>query len=81
MIHQYNLLRGLWKSGKVFGVFFLITSCAKKNEVELNVPPSKEKSFEIYNEAVEAMNRGDYLYASKKFSESEIILLEREDAS
>ena len=64
-----------------FLIIFLITSCAKKKEVELNVPPSKEKSFEIYNEAVEAMNRGDYLYASKKFSESEIILLEREDAS
>ena len=64
-----------------FLIIFLITSCAKKKEVELNIPPSKEKSFEIYNEAVEAMNRGDYLYASKKFSESEIILLRMGDAA
>jgi len=54
-------------------VIFLITSCSKK-EPELNIPADKGKSFEIYKEAVEAMNKGDFFYASKKFSEAEGIL-------
>ena len=37
----------------------------------VNTPPKKEKSFETYREAVEAMNLGQYFYASKKFSEAE----------
>ena len=54
-------------------IVFLITSCSKK-ELELNIPPDKEKSFEIYKEAVDLMNKGDFFYASKKFSEAEAIL-------
>ncbi len=57
----------------LFLIIFLFTSCSKK-ELELNTPSSKEKSFEIYKEAVEAMNKGDYFYASKKFSEAELIM-------
>ena len=57
----------------LFLIITLVVSCSKK-EVELNVPAGKEKSFEIYKEAVEAMNRGNYLYASQKFSEAEVIL-------
>ena len=57
----------------LFLIITLVVSCSKK-EVELNVPAGKEKSFEIYKEAVEAMNRGDYFYASQKFSEAEVIL-------
>jgi outer membrane protein assembly factor BamD len=57
-----------------FLILFLLMSCSKK-ELELkNIPADKEKSFEIYKEAVEAMNDGDFLYASKKFSEAEGIL-------
>jgi outer membrane protein assembly factor BamD len=57
-----------------FLILFLLMSCSKK-ELELkNIPADKEKSFEIYKEAVEAMNGGDFLYASKKFSEAEGIL-------
>ena len=33
-----------------------------------------KESFEIYKEAVQAMNDGDILYASRKFSEAEAIL-------
>jgi outer membrane protein assembly factor BamD len=56
-----------------FFVFFLFFSCSKK-EPEINIPPEKDNSFEIYIEAVNAMNKGDYFYASKKFSEAELIL-------
>jgi len=55
-------------------VILLIASCSKKNEIGINIPPAKEESFKIYKEAVSAMNRGDYFYASKKFSEAEAIL-------
>ena len=54
-------------------IVFLITSCSKK-EPELNIPPDKDQSFQIYKEAVDAMYKGDYYYASKKFSEAEPIL-------
>jgi outer membrane protein assembly factor BamD len=57
----------------LFLIIFLATSCSKK-ELELNIPANKEKSFEIYKEAVEAMAKSDYFYASKKFSEAEVIL-------
>jgi len=57
----------------LFLIIFLIISCSKK-EVELNIPPDTEESFKIFEEAVEAMNKGDFFYASKKFSEAEAIL-------
>ena len=56
-----------------FLIFFLVVSCSKK-ALDLNIPPSEEKSFEVYKEAVDAMNAGDFLVASKKFSEAESIL-------
>jgi len=57
----------------LFLIIFLTTSCSKK-EPEVNIPAGKEKSFEVYKEAVKAMEKGDYFYASKKFAEAEIIL-------
>ena len=56
-----------------FFVFFLFFSCSKK-EPEINIPAEKDKSLEIYQEAVDAMNRGDLFFASKKFSEAEPIM-------
>ena len=56
-----------------FFVFFLFFSCSKK-EPEINIPAEKDKSFEIYQKAVDAMNRGDLFFASKKFSEAEPIM-------
>ena len=54
-------------------IFFLIISCSKE-EPELNIPASTDQSFVIYKEAVEAMKKGNYLLASEKFSEAELIL-------
>jgi outer membrane protein assembly factor BamD len=54
-------------------LIFVLVSCSKKEPV-LNIPPEEDKSFEIYKEAVEAMNDGNLFYASKKFSEAETIL-------
>ena len=55
-------------------IIFLITSCSKKEAILTSVPADEDRSFEIYREAVDAMNKGDYFYASKKFSEAESIL-------
>ena len=52
---------------------FLLTACSQKN-LDTNIPADTEKSFEIYKEAVVAMNKNDLFYASKKFSEAESIL-------
>jgi len=54
-------------------IILLTISCSKK-EPDLNIPADKERSFEIYQEALDAMERGDYFFASKRFSEAEPIL-------
>ena len=56
-----------------FLIIFLFTSCSKKEPVVIN-PALKEMSYEVYKEAVDAMNEGKYFIASKKFSEAEVIL-------
>lgn len=56
----------------LFSIFFL-TECAKKGEVEFK-PPDENKSYEIYNEALNALNEGEYFFAAQKFSEAEKIL-------
>ena len=58
----------------LFLIIFLTISCAKDKEVELNIPPDQEQSFEIYKEAVKEMNSGNYLVAATQFSEAEAIL-------
>ena len=58
----------------LFFIIFLVTACSKKKELELNIPPDKERSFEIYKEAIAGMDKGDFFYASKKFAEAESIL-------
>jgi len=65
--------RMLIKITSAFLIIFLLFSCSKK-EPEINIPSSQDKSFEIYKEAVDAMNKGDYFFAAKKFSEAETIL-------
>ena len=56
-----------------FLIVLVITSCSKK-EPEINIPASKDKSFEIYREAIVRMNEGNFFYAAQKFSEAEAIL-------
>ena len=56
-----------------FLILLLSFSCAKK-EVVVEVPSDKERALEIYQEAVDAMENGQLFFASKKFSEAEIIM-------
>ena len=72
--------RMLIKITSAFLIIFLLFSCSKK-EPEINIPSSQDKSFEIYKEAVDAMNKGDYFFASKKFLESELLFPQSEWAA
>ena len=65
----------------LFLIIFLSFSCSKKESLELNIPPVKGESFKIYQEAVNAMESGDYFFASKKFAEAEMILPKIEDSA
>ncbi|MDC0418903.1 outer membrane protein assembly factor BamD [Pelagibacteraceae bacterium] len=55
-------------------ITFLIVSCSKKEPELSNIPADSDKAFDIYREAIELMDRGNFFFASKKFSESEQIL-------
>ena len=60
---------------KLLIVFLLIFSCSKKEE---NLSILKEKNLEsqmieIYNQGMQEFERGDVIYAGKKFSEAELL--------
>ena len=68
---------------KIFYIFFitlLFFSCSKK-EVINNIPDGKEKALQIYQEALEAFEEGQYYYASNKFLEAENILPKINDSA
>jgi outer membrane protein assembly factor BamD len=62
-------------------ILMLNFSCSKKDELNINKPSPEEKAYEVYNEAVENMEKGDWFYASKKFSEAELIMPDLQHAS
>ncbi len=62
-------------SFKLFIIIFLIFSCSKKDD---NVTVLKEKNLEtqmieVYNQGMKEFERGDVIYAGKKFSEAELL--------
>ena len=62
-------------------ILMLNFSCSKKDEWNINKPSPEEKAYEVYNEAVENMEKGDWFYASKNFSEAELIMPNLQHAS
>ena len=59
---------------RIFFTIFLILvsqSCTKDNQ-PIYEPVEKIEPFEVYREGLEAFNRNDYFFASKKFSEAEL---------
>lgn len=68
---------------KLFYLLILVMlnfGCSKEDP-PINKPAKHEKSFEIYKEAVDSLESGDYFYASKKFAEAETILPQIEFAA
>mgnify|MGYP001310451379 CR=1 FL=1 len=61
---------------KIFFILFLflfVTECSKKEEISLK-PPNDKESYEIYADALEQMNKGEFFYAAQRFAEAEKIL-------
>ncbi len=63
----------------IFFTLFL-TNCQKKDELIIN-PPNEDEAYQIYQEAVEAVNDREYFFAAQKFSEAETILPEIEQSA
>ena len=60
-------------------VFLIIFGCSKKDNEVVTV---KEKNLEnqmieIYNEGIKEFEKGDVIYAGKKFSEAELLFLKK----
>lgn len=59
---------------KLFLIFFILIfsySCSKKNEA-IYEPIEKKDSYVLYKEAIDAFDKNDFFFASKKFSEAEL---------
>ncbi len=60
---------------RIFLIFTLIlsfNSCIKKNKDLIYEPIEKINAYDLYKEGMEAFERNDFFYASKKFSEAEL---------
>ena len=44
-------------------IFLFITSCSKKEDISVK-PPDEDKSYEIYKEGLDAMNKGEFFFAN-----------------
>ena len=62
-------------------IFLFLVVALKKHEQAINPPNSDEEAIKIYQEALDGMYKGNFLYASKKFSEAEGMLPEIDWAS
>ena len=61
---------------------FLLFACSKKNNEEIISQPTEEEIIvAIYDEAVDALKKGDAYFASKKFKEVESLLPQTEWAA
>ena len=56
-------------------IFILTISCSKKDEniTTLNKKNLNDQMIEVYNEAMQEFEKGDVIYAGRKFSEAELL--------
>ena len=52
----------------------LTTECKKKDDISIK-PPDEQKSYELYEKAINAMNEGDFFFAANKFKKLKISFL------
>tara|TARA_B100001175_G_C19510010_1_gene643164 strand:- start:1356 stop:2186 length:831 start_codon:yes stop_codon:yes gene_type:complete len=52
----------------------LLFSCTKKEVKDLELPSTKQEAMEVYKDALQSMEDGQYLIASEKFDQSESLL-------
>ena len=56
----------------VFILSFSLLSCSKDKDIEYEINKSKVDPYKLYEEGLNAFDKGDYFYAEKKFSEAEL---------
>ena len=56
-------------------IFIIIIACSKKEEqiTTVNKKSLDDQMIEVYNQAMEEFQKGDVIYAGKKFSEAELL--------
>ena len=60
---------------RIFVILFLIlsfSSCLKKNNESVYEPKKQISAYKLYNEGLDAFNKNDFFFASKKFSDAEL---------
>ena len=62
----------------IFLITLLFFACAKEKEVYS--PSKKQDPYKIYQEGLESFRKNDFFYASKKFSEAELIFSEPDNS-
>ena len=55
----------------IFVLMFCLLSCSKNKDFEYN-PKDQADPYELYQEGLNAFEKGDYFFAEKKFSEAEL---------
>ena len=54
----------------IFVLTFSLLSCSQNKDIEYEINKDKVDPYKLYEEALDAFDKGDYFYAEKKFSES-----------
>ena len=65
----------------MFIYFIAFFSCSKKDKVNVLDQTVQDQGVEVYKQGIQAMEDGDFFYASKLFSEAESNLMNIEIAS
>ena len=61
--------------------FFILSSCSKNKEVSENIIQTdslQDEMVKSYNDGVEALKKGDVVFATKKFNEAEMLFPQSE---
>ena len=56
----------------IFILTFSLLSCSKDKDIEYEINKNKVDPYKLYEEGLNAFEKGDYFYAEKKFSEAEL---------
>ena len=57
----------------IFLLFLSACGTSDKKDVKTNLP-NEEKAIQVYKEGLQSIEKGDFFFAAKKFSEAEILL-------
>ena len=56
----------------IFILTFSLLSCSQNKDIEYEINKDKVDTYKLYEEGLDAFDKGDYFYAEKKFTEAEL---------